>query len=155
MGGGPAPSDLLISKDKLGELSKNPFGFVLAIALAPDHSFSVEEIAKLEGLSKVPNGTVFNRFVKGPIVIWTGEQLEDGSIWTGGKPMEAITIASNPYIMGGQPSFWPLPLQRQGVCSTVMWETTLPEEPSPTWMDYLCKTITKEWKGLFWTLSKK
>ena len=151
--GGPVPSDLLLSPARMEELHIDPTCFVFALPLAPGYNFSVEEMTKLEGLIRCPKDVVFNRHIKGALIIWTAEESKEAA-WTG-KALEAITVASNPYIMGGLGSFWPLPLQRQGICTTVMWEVTLPENPSTSWMDYLSRAITEEWKGLFWTLSKK
>jgi len=152
--GGKPPSDLLIPKSKMEELANDPFGFMLAVALPPDHSFSPDEVKKME--EKASGSAALDRSVKGPVVIWTGRHERGESVWAGGKPLESMIPPSNTtYILGGLNSFWPLPLQRHGLFTTVMWKTTLPEDLTSSWLDYLGKAVSKELKGVFWTLSKR
>lgn len=153
MGGGKPPSDVLIPKDTIKELIKNPFGYVLAIPLAPGYTFTGEELTKMEGAIKSSPG--LNRTIKDSVVIWTPSKVREESLWSASKASETITLKSNPYIMGGHGSFWPLPLEREGPCTTVMWRVTLPESFTTSWLDYVGRVISKEWKGLFWTLSKR
>ena len=152
MGGNP-PSDLLLPMEYLQELSKNPDGFILAIPLAPEYTFTTEDLIKMEGIMK--NSPGLNRTTRGSVVIWTPSVAKGESIWTAGRAVETITPGSAPFIMGGKGCFWPLPLQRQGACTTVMWKVSTPEPYTSSWLDYAGRKITKEWKGLFWTLSKR
>ena len=103
------------------KIAEDPSNFIMAIPLAPDHTWSAGKAMPL----------------------WTV------------KASEGITSAQNPFIMGGQGNFWPLPLQRQGPCSTLMWRVTLPDDFTTSWLNYMVKHISGEWKGLFWTLSKR
>jgi hypothetical protein len=126
----------------------------LAIPLAPDYSFSGEELTKLESSIKISSG--LNRTIKGSVVVWTYSKHKEESLWTSGKPIESITPELHPFTMGGHGSFWPLPLQREGPCSTVMWNVTIPEALlTNSWLSCIEEAISKEWKGLFWTLSKR
>ena len=61
--------------------------------------------------------------------------------------MENITLGSHHYIMEGVGTFWPVPLQRQGPCTTKIWTVTLPNGFSP-WLHMLGERITEEWKDL-------
>ena len=154
MGGKEAPQDLLIPKDRMKELAANPSNFILAAPLKPDYDFSSEELIKMEGLIKGPPGKPLNRTILSSLVIWT--TLGKGTAaWSGGRPIEGITSNSSPYIMGGMGTFWPLPLQREGIYSTMVWRVTLPEDPTSEWLDLLGEAITEVWRNLFWTLSKR
>ena len=135
------------------DLVKNPLGFILAVALAPDYEFSNDEISKLESNIKNLNRPL-NRTVKGSVMVWTLETKEEPA-WTPGKPVEGITSLTSPFIMGGHGTFWPLPLQRHRLYTTKMWRVTLPENLTAIWLNKLEKAIEKEWDGLFWTLSKR
>ena len=78
MGGADAPSDLVIPNGQMRMLLKSPHDFILCVALNLTHKFSVEEISKVEGFIKYPEGTAFNRVAKDPLIIWSsGEGRED------------------------------------------------------------------------------
>lgn len=150
MGGDP-PEDLLISKRELGHLAESPMGFILAIPLPPDHEFSNEELPEMEKGLKTPPGKPFDRKVKGPVVVWTRKAKEP--VWSG-KALETISSSKTPYIMGGAGTFWPIPLQRHGIYTTVMWRVTLPDLTA-TFVETLRENIKGTWGELFWTLSKR
>ena len=158
--GGRPPGDLIFPKNRLMAMAENPYGFVIAVALCPDYRFTVEEIAKLESMVKVDESWEVSRVVKGPMLTWTCEEGgKKNPMWSSGngRPIEGVTPAPSytPYIMGGCGSFWPIPLQREGACATLMWKATLPEEVTASWLDTLGAALSAELKGRFWTLSKR
>jgi hypothetical protein len=154
MGGRP-PSDLLIPKDALVGLSKAPLDFIIGVALKPDVKFSSEELSKLETALKCPADLPLNRTAKGPLVFWTSDEARKDSLWTAGRPIEGVLSNSLPYVMGGNGTFWPLPLQRQGPYSTMMWEAVLPEGMTSKWLDLLGEGLTEELGDCMWTISKR
>ena len=155
MGGTDAPSDLVIPDGQLKMLLKSPYDFILCVALNPTHKFSVEEISKVEGTIKYPEGTALNRVVKGPLIIWSSGEGREDYLWKGTKPTEGVIGKSIPCIVDGAQSFWPLPLQRQGPYSHLMWEASLPAKATSTWLDLLGGKITKRFEGCFWTISRR
>ena len=155
MGRGPTPSDLLFPKEEMKKISENSWNFILAIPLAPHHNFSKEGLAKLETLIKGSSNHPLNRSLEGNVVKWSAKAARKDPLWTSPRPIESVSSSKNPYILGGEGSFWPLPLKREGLCSTRQWKATLPDSFSTTWLIFMEREITKRWKGLFWTLSKR
>lgn len=155
MGGTAPPPDILLPKDTMKKIALNPHNFILAIPLAPNYHFSREEVIKLESSIKGPSTDPLDKTTEDTVVVWRGKATKEEPLWWNGRPVESITTAQNPHIMGGKGSFWPLPLQRQGKCTTLMWKVVLPEDFTTTWMGYLGKEISKEWEGYCWTLSKR
>lgn len=150
--GGDLPSNLLIPMEKMLELAKNPLGFVLAVALEPDYRFTSEELIKLEALIK--GAPSLNRMVMGSVVVWTTLGKVKEAVWTG-KAGEGV-IGSVPYIIGGHTAFWPLPLQRDGLFSTMMWKADLIEDPTITWMERCEEALEKELgEGVGWALTRR
>jgi len=155
MGGANPPEDLLIKKDTMKEISVNPYNFILAIPLAPNYHFNREEVNKMEALIKGPSTTPLDKYTEDTVVVWKGKATKKDPLWQNGKPVEHITVAQNTFVMGGKGTFWPLPLQRQGKCTTIFWKVELPEEYTTSWLTYLGKEVTKEWKGYFWTMTRR
>ena len=149
---GDPPEDLLIPRRDLGNLAENPLGFILAIPLPPTHEFSFEETQEVEKGIKSPPGKPLDRKSKGSVVIWTRKTKE--ALWTS-KAIESITPSSKtPYIMAGAGALWPIPLQRHGIYTTVMWRVTMPDLTT-TLLETLKIKIKETWGELFWTLSKR
>ena len=158
MGGGPTPSDLLLPEEEMKKISENPWNFILAIPLAPHHNLydlSREELVRLETLVKGPSNHPLNRSLKGNVVKWLVKATRKDPLWTSPRPIESVSSFKNFYILGGEGSFWPLPLKREGLCSARQWKATLPDSFSTTWLISMEHEITKRWKGLFWTLSER
>jgi len=153
MGGDNIPSDLLISRDTMKKLATSPSNFILAIPLPPNHYFTREEVNKME--NSIKGDTVLEKSIEETVVIWKGKGTTKNPLWEAPRPVEGLSTKHNTYIMGGKASFWPLPLQREGPCSTVMWKTILPDDHTPIWLTYLGEQIQRWWRGYFWTLSKR
>ena len=158
--GGEAPSDLLIPEDTLNILAKTPLDFIIGVALKSNYRWSEEEIAKMETMVKKPVGTALNRVARRSVVVWTpreeeGEEKRKVSLWSGGKPLEGLVNGSVPMVLGGSNTFRPLPLQREGPYSTMMWEATFPEGFSLDWLALLSDKLTQELGEVMWTISRR
>lgn len=153
--GGKVPKDLLIQEGVIKEIARAPLNFILALSLKPGHRFSSEELSKqLEVSHKSPPDLILNRTSCGQVVLWTSGEDRKDPLWTANKPIEGVSN-SLPYIMGGSGSFWPLPLQRQGPYSTMMWEATLPEGITSGWLNKLGEDLTSQFEDCLWTISKR
>jgi hypothetical protein len=153
-GGGTPPDDLILPLHKMIKLAKAPTSFILALPLKPGHTFSAEELARIELQIKSPTDTPPSRTIREEYILWTLKP-KYGPILSSNRPVEAITSQKIPFVMAGQGSFWPIPLQREGWGATVMWRAFLPREITNSEANQLVGRISKKWQGPFWTLSKK
>jgi hypothetical protein len=156
MGGKINPSDLLIPKEALKGLAKAPLNFVLGVALDPNYNLSNGDMSHMESYFLTKTSLQVDRKAMGQSVVWTLPEGTKGPLWESGKAKETFHKESNAsFILGGSGSFWPLPLQRQGPYSAMMWEAALPEGMTPSWLDLLGEALTKELEGCLWTISKR
>lgn len=132
-------------------LVKNPKGFALAIPLAPGYRFDGDEVRELEEKLEKKVGS---REIKGSVIIWTPSEQET-TMWSPSRPTEGILTTKTPSIIGGCGTFWPIPLQREGPYTSIVWKATFPEGFSSPWLDELSKALDEGMKKKFWTLSRR
>lgn len=154
MGGGADPQGLIIPKDMIKRMARNT-GFALGVALKPDHSLTNDEVTHMEGYFLPKGSNQQNmRDVDGPMVVWLPKDDKGEGLWKV-KGRKDVVHGDKTFILGGSCTFWPLPLQRDGPCSSMMWEATFPEGVTSEWLDLMGKALSKELRGCLWTISRR